>query len=58
MIRIGIGIGEPGLWGRHIGREALELEVRYLFDEMRLHRIGLSVVSHNDRHHHRRRGRA
>ena len=46
---IGIGIGEPGLWGRHLGREALELEVRYLFDELGLHRIGLSVIAHNDR---------
>jgi RimJ/RimL family protein N-acetyltransferase len=46
---IGIGIGEPALWGKQLGREALELEVRYLFDELGLHRIGLSVVSHNDR---------
>ena len=46
---IGIGIGEPALWGKHLGREALELEVRYLFDELDLHRIGLSVVSFNDR---------
>src|SRR5213594_1936030 len=46
---IGIGIGEPGLWGKHLGREALELEVRYLQQELGLHRIGLSVVSHNDR---------
>jgi RimJ/RimL family protein N-acetyltransferase len=46
---IGIGIGEPGLWGKHLGREALELEVKYLFDDLGLHRIGLGVVSHNDR---------
>jgi RimJ/RimL family protein N-acetyltransferase len=46
---IGIGIGEPGLWGKRLGREALELEVRYLFDELGLHRIGLGVVAHNDR---------
>ena len=46
---IGIGIGEPALWGKHLGREALALEVRYLFDELGLHRLGLSVVSHNDR---------
>ena len=46
---IGIGIGEPALWGKGIGRQALELEVKYLFDELGLHRIGLSVVSHNDR---------
>jgi len=37
------------LWGKHLGREALELEVRYLQQELGLHRIGLSVVSHNDR---------
>lgn len=46
---IGIGIGEPGLWGKHLGREALELEVQYLFDELGLHRIGLKVIGHNDR---------
>lgn len=46
---IGIGIGEPGLWGRHLGREALQLEVRYLQETLAMHRIGLSVVSHNDR---------
>jgi len=46
---IGIGIGEPGFWGKHLGREALALEVRYLQEELGLHRIGLSVVSHNDR---------
>ena len=46
---IGIGIGEPGLWGKHLGREALALEVGYLQRELGLHRIGLSVVAHNDR---------
>jgi N-acetyltransferase len=46
---IGIGIGEPTLWGKHLGREALELEVRYLLGDLGLHRIGLSVIAHNDR---------
>lgn len=46
---IGIGIGEPALWGSGLGREALALEVAYLQRELGLHRIGLSVVSHNDR---------
>jgi RimJ/RimL family protein N-acetyltransferase len=46
---IGIGIGEPDLWGKHLGRDALETLVRYLFDELGLHRIGLSVVAFNDR---------
>ena len=46
---IGIGIGEPDLWGKHLGRDALETLVRYLFDDLGLHRIGLSVVGFNDR---------
>ncbi len=46
---IGIGIGEPDLWGKRLGREALDLEVRYLFNELGLHRIALNVVAHNDR---------
>ena len=46
---IGIGIGEPDLWGKHLGREALLLEIAYLQDQLGLHRIGLSVISHNDR---------
>src|SRR5437667_73728 len=46
---IGIGISEPGLWGKHIGREALQLEIGYLQGQLAMHRIGLSVVSHNDR---------
>ena len=45
---IGIGIGEPGLWGRHLGREALQLELAYLQGELGMHRIGLSVIAHND----------
>lgn len=46
---IGIGIGEPDLWGKHLGRDALAALVRYLFEELGLHRIGLSVVGFNDR---------
>jgi len=46
---IGIGIGEPDLWGKHLGRDALTALIRYLFDELDLHRVGLSVVSFNDR---------
>ncbi|MDQ2915005.1 MAG: GNAT family N-acetyltransferase [Chloroflexota bacterium] len=46
---IGIGIGEPDLWGKHLGREALETLLRYLFDDLGLHRLGLSVVAFNDR---------
>jgi len=46
---IGIGIGDPDLWGKHLGRDALETLLRYLFDELGLHRVGLAVVGFNDR---------
>lgn len=46
---IGLGIGEPALWGRHLGREALQLLVRHLEDDLGLHRISLHVVATNDR---------
>jgi RimJ/RimL family protein N-acetyltransferase len=46
---VGIGIGEPGLWGKGLGREALGLLVRHLVDDLGLHRISLSVLAYNDR---------
>jgi len=46
---IGVGIGEPALWGTRLGRDALGALMRYLFEELDLHRIGLSVVAFNDR---------
>jgi N-acetyltransferase len=46
---IGIGIGEPALWGKHLGRHALQLELAYLQEQLGMHRIGLSVIAHNDR---------
>ena len=46
---VGIGIGEPGLWGKGLGREALGLLVRHLVDDLGLHRIYLSVLAYNDR---------
>ena len=46
---VGIGIGEKGLWGKHLGREALQLLVRHLFDDLGLHRVSLHVIATNDR---------
>ena len=46
---VGIGIGEPALWGKGLGREALGLLVRHLVDDLGLHRIYLSVLAYNDR---------
>src|SRR6267142_540491 len=46
---IGIGIGEPALWGKGLGREALDLLVRHLVDDLGAHRINLHVLAYNDR---------
>jgi len=46
---VGIGIGEPALWGKGLGREALTLLVGHLVHDLGLHRISLSVLAYNDR---------
>jgi RimJ/RimL family protein N-acetyltransferase len=46
---VGIGIGEPALWGKGLGREALALLVKHLVDDLGLHRVSLSVLAYNDR---------
>jgi RimJ/RimL family protein N-acetyltransferase len=46
---IGIGIGEPALWSKGLGREALGLLVRHLVDDLGAHRVSLHVLAYNDR---------
>jgi len=46
---IGIGIGEPALWSKGLGREALGLLVRHLERDLGAHRISLHVLLYNDR---------
>ncbi len=46
---VGIGIGEPALWGKGLGREALRLLVRHMVDDLGAHRISLHVLAYNDR---------
>lgn len=46
---VGIGIGEPHLWNRGLGRESLALLVRHLVDELGAHRVNLHVLAYNDR---------
>jgi len=44
---LSIGIGEPSYRGRGYGADALRLALRYAFDELNLHRVGLDVISNN-----------
>jgi RimJ/RimL family protein N-acetyltransferase len=44
-----ITIGERDAWGRGMGSEATELMLSHAFDNLELHRVGLSVFSFNTR---------
>lgn len=46
---LAIGIGAREHWGRGYGREAIELALDFVFQELNLHRIQLTVFSYNDR---------
>lgn len=46
---VGIGIGEPALWSKGLGREALGLLVRHLVEDVGAHRVNLHVLAYNDR---------
>jgi RimJ/RimL family protein N-acetyltransferase len=46
---LGIGIGEPGNWGRGYGYEALRLALDFAFHELNLYRVQLTVFEYNER---------
>ena len=46
---VGIGIGEPALWSKGLGREALGLLLRHLVGDLGAHRVNLHVLAYNDR---------
>jgi RimJ/RimL family protein N-acetyltransferase len=49
---VGIGIGEPELWGKGYGREAMQLILRFGFEQLNLKRISLTVFEYNQRAYH------
>ncbi len=46
---VGIVIGEPTLWSRGYGTEAMRIALRYAFDVLGLNKISLDVLEYNDR---------
>ena len=46
---VGIGIGEPDLWGQGYGSDALKTMLRYAFLELGLHAVKLGVFGYNSR---------
>jgi RimJ/RimL family protein N-acetyltransferase len=45
----GVGIGDPQLWGKGYGTDAIRLLLRYAFNELNLRRISLMAFEYNQR---------
>jgi RimJ/RimL family protein N-acetyltransferase len=46
---LAIGIGDPHFWGKGYGTDAMKLLMQYAFQELGLYRVGLNVISANER---------
>ena len=46
---LGIGLGDPASWGKGYGRDAMKLLLNFAFNEMNMHRVGLTVFAYNER---------
>ena len=46
---VGIGIGDPDYRGKGYGTDAMNILLRYAFQELNLHRVNLSVFEFNKR---------
>lgn len=46
---LGIGIGDRDFWGKGYGSDAVEVVLRFAFDELNLYRIHLDVFAYNER---------
>jgi RimJ/RimL family protein N-acetyltransferase len=44
---LAVGIGEPDARGKGYGHEALTMLLNFAFDELNLHRVGLTVMAYN-----------
>ena len=46
---VGIGIGERDFWGKGYGKDAMQVVLRYAFNELNLSRVTLNVYEYNPR---------
>jgi RimJ/RimL family protein N-acetyltransferase len=46
---VGIGVGEREFWGKGYGTDAMQLILRYAFQELNLRRVSLDVFEYNPR---------
>lgn len=46
---VGIGLGDRDYWGQGYGSDAMDLILRYAFEELNLYRVSLVVFEYNER---------
>jgi RimJ/RimL family protein N-acetyltransferase len=46
---VGIGLGERDFWGKGYGTDAMQVILRYAFEELNLNRVNLDVFEYNER---------
>lgn len=46
---VGIGVGEREFWGKGYGTDAMQVLLRYAFEELNLNRVNLNVFEYNER---------
>lgn len=46
---LGLGLGDRNNWGKGYGTEAMQLTLNFVFNELNLHRVQLSVFAYNKR---------
>jgi RimJ/RimL family protein N-acetyltransferase len=46
---VGIGLGERAFWGQGYGTDAMQIILRYAFEELNLRRVSLTVFEYNPR---------
>lgn len=46
---VGIFIGDKNYWGKGYGSDAMNILIRFIFEQMNMHKISLHVFSYNER---------
>lgn len=46
---IGIFIGDKNYWGKGYGSDAINILIKFIFEQMNMHKISLHVFSYNER---------
>jgi RimJ/RimL family protein N-acetyltransferase len=46
---VGIFIGDKNYWGKGYGTDAMSVLVKFIFEQMNIHKVKLNVFSYNER---------